>query len=182
MDVLCQAEMPAAMKAVQNRTGFPTKKGRTLVMEWKRSRAPTFNLHEMMCNRDTLCLSDCRLEKHSSTQGKKYSYRWNVYLVINHSLLIISACTPDQQDKKSTSGPILCYPLLPSKQKASRIKWFSSSCCISCLFTLFFYVILNRQATSLSMNHSILWFFINNHSTHTDIPTKKGKQLKPSEL
>lgn len=46
----------------------------------------------------------------------------------------------------------------------------------------YFYVILNRKATALSINHLILRLFINNHSTYTDIPTTKGKQLKPPEL
>lgn len=74
-------------------------------------------------------------------------------------------------------------PTLYSKQKTSITRnGLVPLSCISCLFILMFYVILNRKAIALSINNPILRLFINNHSTYTDIPHMKGKQLKMSEL
>lgn len=62
-------------------------------------------------------------------------------------------------------------------------KWVSSSLLhFMSVQTVIFHIILNRRARALSINNPILRFFINNYSTHIDIPHEKIKQLKISEL
>lgn len=74
--------------SMQNSLDSLQRKGRHL--SWatsggKDQEHPSLTIIERMCNRDMLYLDGCRLEKWPSTQDTKYSYWWNVYLLINHS-------------------------------------------------------------------------------------------------